>query len=118
MSTDTILLARSVLMSRTSVRSFCANFGISFVYARRAGLAIRLPINDFIPRLSSTSSFIAALKASHFQACEVYNTTLDFAMPVTLTISSMSERVFSTINSVSYTHLRAHETRHDLVCRL
>ena len=24
----------------------------------------------------------------------------------------------SEINAVSYTHLRAHETRHDLVCRL
>ena len=24
----------------------------------------------------------------------------------------------STLKSVSYTHLRAHETRHDLVCRL
>src|SRR5450759_2268178 len=24
----------------------------------------------------------------------------------------------STLNAVSYTHLRAHETRHDLVCRL
>src|SRR5450756_318373 len=25
---------------------------------------------------------------------------------------------FSSIGAVSYTHLRAHETRHDLVCRL
>ena len=27
-------------------------------------------------------------------------------------------KVSGTIISVSYTHLRAHETRHDLVCRL
>eukprot|EP00825_Cyclidium_porcatum_P001316 TRINITY_DN10599_c0_g1_i1.p3 TRINITY_DN10599_c0_g1~~TRINITY_DN10599_c0_g1_i1.p3 ORF type:complete len:103 (-),score=37.42 TRINITY_DN10599_c0_g1_i1:12-320(-) len=28
------------------------------------------------------------------------------------------ERLFANVMSVSYTHLRAHETRHDLVCRL
>src|SRR5450756_173496 len=27
-------------------------------------------------------------------------------------------KVFATLTAVSYTHLRAHETRHDLVCRL
>ena len=31
----------------------------------------------------------------------------------TFSISGMAQ-----IESVSYTHLRAHETRHDLVCRL
>ena len=28
------------------------------------------------------------------------------------------KKKLTTITSVSYTHLRAHETRHDLVCRL
>ena len=27
-------------------------------------------------------------------------------------------KIFLDVKSVSYTHLRAHETRHDLVCRL
>src|SRR5450759_5717165 len=32
--------------------------------------------------------------------------------------STQSAQVTSTVRTVSYTHLRAHETRHDLVCRL
>src|SRR5450756_2854883 len=31
---------------------------------------------------------------------------------------SVEERVHVVVGAVSYTHLRAHETRHDLVCRL
>ena len=31
---------------------------------------------------------------------------------------AMPEIFLLTMASVSYTHLRAHETRHDLVCRL
>ena len=31
---------------------------------------------------------------------------------------STEELIPPTVSSVSYTHLRAHETRHDLVCRL
>src|SRR5450759_243943 len=38
------------------------------------------------------------------------------AIRLFLTISSFHEVV--RLRSVSYTHLRAHETRHDLVCRL
>ena len=32
--------------------------------------------------------------------------------------SVFEERISKTQKAVSYTHLRAHETRHDLVCRL
>ena len=35
-----------------------------------------------------------------------------------VTLVNESEGINSTIEAVSYTHLRAHETRHDLVCRL
>src|SRR5450759_4568907 len=33
-------------------------------------------------------------------------------------VQRLFEHVVATLDSVSYTHLRAHETRHDLVCRL
>src|SRR5450759_3418189 len=33
-------------------------------------------------------------------------------------LNAVSQPPFRTLGAVSYTHLRAHETRHDLVCRL
>src|SRR5665648_807718 len=33
-------------------------------------------------------------------------------------LQEMRQTVAQTLEAVSYTHLRAHETRHDLVCRL
>src|SRR5450759_2666372 len=38
--------------------------------------------------------------------------------PETMTLSADAPFLDSKLGSVSYTHLRAHETRHDLVCRL
>ena len=42
-----------------------------------------------------------------------------FSVPVVslLSVAATAESVSGT-GAVSYTHLRAHETRHDLVCRL
>src|SRR5450756_2698762 len=38
--------------------------------------------------------------------------------PLITNFSNQTPRVINSYTSVSYTHLRAHETRHDLVCRL
>src|SRR5450756_2754673 len=45
-------------------------------------------------------------------ACDIPRRSANALMPLTFMTAS------STRTSVSYTHLRAHETRHDLVCRL
>src|SRR5450759_2302208 len=44
---------------------------------------------------------------------QLYQETLDSLHAV-----GTYEEAVDSISSVSYTHLRAHETRHDLVCRL
>ena len=33
-------------------------------------------------------------------------------------INTVTNEIYDGVKAVSYTHLRAHETRHDLVCRL
>eukprot|EP00825_Cyclidium_porcatum_P002136 TRINITY_DN10984_c0_g1_i1.p1 TRINITY_DN10984_c0_g1~~TRINITY_DN10984_c0_g1_i1.p1 ORF type:complete len:120 (+),score=25.31 TRINITY_DN10984_c0_g1_i1:2-361(+) len=48
------------------------------------------------------------------QETEIKRAFIIVAVAVRITIVV----VIITINPVSYTHLRAHETRHDLVCRL
>src|SRR5450756_2218928 len=46
-------------------------------------------------------------------------TVLTFLFLMTnVPITSVALKLFTGIEPVSYTHLRAHETRHDLVCRL
>eukprot|EP01016_Furgasonia_blochmanni_P031135 TRINITY_DN3222_c0_g1_i5.p4 TRINITY_DN3222_c0_g1~~TRINITY_DN3222_c0_g1_i5.p4 ORF type:complete len:100 (+),score=14.91 TRINITY_DN3222_c0_g1_i5:909-1208(+) len=51
--------------------------------------------------------------------------TLNLFLPLTIsetqilaTISTFKVSIVFCVIAVSYTHLRAHETRHDLVCRL
>src|SRR5659263_745090 len=46
---------------------------------------------------------------------EILNKTLETSNKV---LKEKLEEIMKTYNPVSYTHLRAHETRHDLVCRL
>ena len=48
------------------------------------------------------------------------NTGVRLSSPSVLSDSGVMEIIviFATSNAVSYTHLRAHETREDLVCRL
>src|SRR5659263_739481 len=66
--------------------------------------------------------FRAPLTRFQFRSCE-FGHLLSGMRPgfanVRTDFSRSQRRVFAAaINPVSYTHLRAHETRHDLVCRL
>ena len=44
--------------------------------------------------------------------------TIDLTYNTGIAFGLLSDYTIFTYISVSYTHLRAHETRHDLVCRL
>src|SRR5450756_1207729 len=53
-------------------------------------------------------------------ASDVYKRQVPVDIPLTIVLSltSPAARSNSSFIPVSYTHLRAHETRHDIVCRL
>src|SRR5665648_1159972 len=71
------------------------------------GLFLRLVIFDFSGLISkSNRSFSQSLTAINIRSAS------DLVLHMILRSSAYL------IMSVSYTHLRAHETRHDLVCRL
>src|SRR5450756_979375 len=53
----------------------------------------------------------------HLSFCSVQNESANFMVAVSLSGFLIFDHPSRTI-PVSYTHLRAHETRHDLVCRL
>src|SRR5450756_2778493 len=111
--TDTIFWQKSASM-------FVLDFGysddgrsIGREIATRMGPSLEIALPTFLIGLVTYVSF--ALLMTLFRA-----TTLDMA-GVALCVLLMSvSGLFYIIGgqSVSYTHLRAHETRHDLVCRL
>ena len=64
---------------------------------------------------------IKCLFTLFFVVCASFYATRSYAQnnAVTIRLSGVSmERVMNEIETVSYTHLRAHETLSDLVCRL
>src|SRR5450759_1439746 len=64
-----------------------------------------------------TGAFLYQIKNIRKSTAPSNNSTHLYSLPVSL--STISETNFRISNEpVSYTHLRAHETRHDLVCRL
>src|SRR5665648_1235741 len=76
-----------------------------------------------VPALSSADSLVLKLKLGA-STCSINNEAV-MAFSILLTdsftrSSAASGWAIKLVNwaSVSYTHLRAHETRHDLVCRL
>ena len=64
-----------------------------------------MPVNKLMVEMGIPMILSMALQA-------VYN-IVDSAF-----VGNMKEGSEAALNAVSYTHLRAHETRHDLVCRL
>ena len=61
---------------------------------------------------------VAWIKISYLRSCLRYRDELLTVTPSNYSFLSYPRNPPSTKVSVSYTHLRAHETRHDLVCRL
>src|SRR5450759_3861678 len=71
-------------------------------------------------RFAKTSATIATLlllTAGHALAQPAAQTD-EAGGEAALKLPDLSSVSFLGVNAVSYTHLRAHETRHDLVCRL
>src|SRR5659263_47744 len=76
------------------IRKFCSK---AFTAKKRSSLLLR-----FMENLTTSCDLVVVSRfhIRHFQH------------------SSLNWNYTATLRSVSYTHLRAHETRHDLVCRL
>ena len=67
---------------------------------------------------SSTEGGIGAPAALETNGDEVIQDADGTGVEVSQRFFESSETVVVSAKAVSYTHLRAHETRHDLVCRL
>src|SRR5665648_780772 len=75
-------------------------------------------VSDRAKGLSETYGIDAAKMELILQECdEVLGGSYGAVLTITRGILSPNAGIDSS-NAVSYTHLRAHETRHDLVCRL
>src|SRR5450756_2195155 len=72
-------------------------------------LLVGLAIDDFLILLHELQQEVPAIR----RPCQAGDVALEIRKATRLPAVSIDD-----INPVSYTHLRAHETRHDLVCRL
>ena len=62
---------------------------------------------------------IKSLKLKDYRNYEILNIEFDHATNIFYGDNAQGKtNILEGVYSVSYTHLRAHETRHDLVCRL
>src|SRR5450759_2554503 len=75
-------------------------------------------LTRFCLRLESPATLAACAGCTAISSSEPALYFVKAAAPSFTTSKSIEVRVGLAPQSVSYTHLRAHETRHDLVCRL
>src|SRR5450756_731096 len=73
------------------------------------------PFNVFLVALTAFVGFTTALFSRPYMRIEEHHGRLNAAR---LRLYHSMYQLFSFTMVLSYTHLRAHETRHDLVCRL
>src|SRR5450756_3014232 len=126
------LTASSGTISPTSTTAFVAGVWTGQVTLSQAGTGISISTSGGGKSGTSNSFTVNSVALDHF----VFNTisspqTAGSAFSITITAKASNGNTVTsytgrptlsvstgTISPVSYTHLRAHETRHDLVCRL
>ena len=68
--------------------------------------------------LSGNSSTTIESGLTYIDSGATISDNYDSGLSYNVDLSVVDTSTLGTYTSVSYTHLRAHETRHDLVCRL
>src|SRR5450759_2544935 len=93
---------------------------ITFFHFSKSALTNAAPSSGVVPRGSAPTFANAALSSGLFNAFLIAVLSFVLMSAVTPTgVNTVSQRsTLKPLRPVSYTHLRAHETRHDLVCRL